>query len=114
MPELEPGETTPPKQQEKAEEQEDKAEEDIDFEITLGTRRDAASEAGSEDLDDEAGSEGFITGKQPASSADGAACTWSHNVRLVDCVAVIWARHDVCGPSGSCAWYHSSSCCCSS
>lgn len=62
MPELEPGETTPPKQQDKPDEQQDKAEEDVEFEITLGTRRDAASEAGSEDEGSEAGSEGFITG----------------------------------------------------
>lgn len=44
-------------------EQQDKEVEELDFEITLGTRRDAASEAGSDDEgSDEAGSEGFITG----------------------------------------------------
>jgi len=50
-----------PKQADDA--QQDKAIEELDFEITLGTRRDAASEAGSDDEgSDEAGSEGFITG----------------------------------------------------
>lgn len=55
----EPGETSPPKKREKEPAAAEDAEEDAAFEITLGTRRDAASEAGS---DDEAGSEGFITG----------------------------------------------------
>ena len=39
------------------------AEQDTDFEVTLGTRRDAASEAGSEEEEEGTGSdEGFITG----------------------------------------------------
>lgn len=45
--------------------EEEAAAEDLDFEITLGTRRDAASEAGSDDSSDAADSrseEGFITG----------------------------------------------------
>lgn len=40
------------------------AEEDLDFEITLGTRRDAASDAGSDDGSAEPSEdeEGFLTG----------------------------------------------------
>jgi hypothetical protein len=66
MAEADSKEATPPAEQQNAEEpgsDAEKAEEALDFEITLGTRRDAASEAGSEE-GTEPGSEedGFVTG----------------------------------------------------
>lgn len=66
-------EATPPVEQQNAEEpasDADKAEEALEFEITLGTRRDAASDAGSEE-GSEAGSEddGFVTGSCHAAHA---------------------------------------------